>query len=112
MKPKFDTFKRLPSYPDGVCTIKRTSEEGVVTTLFSGLCFENRVLGYNRVFVAASVQVRTDRVIRTPMIPGVANHDILEIAGEGKYSIELMQTIYEFNPPSVDLTLKQLGMFS
>lgn len=110
MKIKTDT--EFVSFNDGVCDIYATDEEGKITYKHKGLGYSNRVLGYNRVFAAKAVQVQTNAVIRIPLVIGIDIHDTLEIKGLGKYDIELTQIMFDTNPPSLDLTLRQLEMFT
>lgn len=109
MKIKTDT--EFTSFSDGVCDIYTIDDDKNKMDKYTGLGFSNRVLGYNRVFVAAANQVMANRVIRIPQIYNIDNHDTVEIKGVGKYSVELVQSIYDTNPPSIDLTLRQLEMF-
>jgi hypothetical protein len=44
------------------------------------------------------------------MVPGVDIHDMVDINGVGRYSIELVQPMMETNPRSIDLTLRLLEM--
>ena len=108
---KIKTDIEFQSYKDGVCKIYSEDEDGNENIKYPNLGFDNRVLGYNRHFAAKSVQVQTNAVIRIPKVIGIDNHDIVEIIGIGKYDIELSQNILEANPPSIDLTLRQLEMF-
>lgn len=110
MKIKTENIEFV-SFNDGICNIYTEDEEGNRVDKYIGLSFSNRVLGFKRYFTAAASQVKTDRVIRIPQVPGVDNHDTVEISGIGKYNIELVQSIFDTNPPSIDLTLRQLEMF-
>lgn len=98
-------------FSDGLCDIYSEDEDGKKDLKFEGLGFEERVLGFARHFAAKSAQVEANAVIRIPKVPGINNHDSLEIYGLGKYEIELAQNIKDSNPPSIDLTLRQLEMF-
>lgn len=110
MKIKMDNIEFV-SFSDGVCDIYTEDEEGTLTYKHKGLGFTNRVLGYNRVFAAQAVQAKANAVIRIPQVKGIDTHDVVEIKGIGKYDIELVQNIFDTNPPSVDLTLRRLEMF-
>lgn len=99
------------SFSDGVCDIYYEDEEGNKTYKYKSLGLSKRVLGFNRFFTAKASQVKVNAVIRIPKIPGIDNHDNVEIKGCGRYSIELIQEIFDTNPQSIDLTLKQLEMF-
>ena len=99
------------SFSDGICDIYYEDEEGNKTYKYKGLGLSKRVLGFNRFFTAKANQVKVNLVIRVQRVLGLDIHDNVEIKGLGKYSIELIQEIFEVNPPSIDLTLKQLEMF-
>lgn len=99
------------SFSDGVCDIYYEDNEGHKEYKYNSLGFTNRVLGYNRYFTAKANQVKVSAVIRIPKVKGIDTHDEIEIRGLGRYSIELIQEIFESNPPCLDLTLKQLEMF-
>lgn len=99
------------SFSDGVCDIYYEDNEGNKEYKYNSLGFTNRVLGYNRYFTAKANQVKVNAVIRIPKVNGIDTHDEIEIRGVGRYSIELIQEIFESNPPCLDLTLKQLEIF-
>ena len=101
-KHEFQAFK------DGICDIYAEDEEGQKTYKYTGLNFDKRVLGFNRHYAAKAVQVQTDMIIRIPLVSNINNYDLLTIKGIGKFSIEFVQDKYECNPPSLDLTLRQL----
>lgn len=108
---KIKTNIEFISFSDGICNIYTEDEEGSKIDKYNGLGFTNKVLGYNRHFAAKAVQIQANAVIKIPKVPGIDTHDILEITGVGKYDIELAQTIFDTNPESIDLTLRQLEMF-
>jgi hypothetical protein len=101
----------MPTYPDGKCRIYSVDNDGVETTIITGLCLENRVLGFTRVFTARSANVDVNRVIRTPYATGFDSRDYLEVFDEGKYEIVMVSTIYDSTPPSLEISLRQLEMF-
>jgi hypothetical protein len=109
MKIKTDT--EFISFSDGVCDIYTVDDAGEKTDKYPALCFSNRVLGFKRYYAAAANQAQINRVIRVPQISGIEIHDTAEISGVGKYDIDLVQYIYDTNPPCIDLTLRQLEMF-
>mgnify|MGYP000880601702 CR=1 FL=1 len=110
MKIKMDNIEFV-SFSDGVCDIYSEDEEGTKTYKYKSLGFTNRVLGYNRAFAAQAVQVKANAVIRIPQLRNIDTHDTVEVKDIGKYDVELVQNIFDTNPPSVDLTLRQLEMF-
>lgn len=97
-------------YKDGVCDIYTEDEEGIKTYKTRGVHFDNRILGFKRVYAAKAVQTDINRVIRIPSIPGIDAHDRLQVTGENHcYDIELVQYLANTNPPSADLTLRKVG---
>lgn len=107
---KIKTALEFISFSDGVCDVYAVDEEGVRTSKFVALGFANRALGYGRVFAAAAVQVEVNAVVCVPMVTGISIHDTLEAYGSGTYEIVLAQHKPDTNPPSIDLTLRQLEM--
>lgn len=105
MKIKTDGIE-FQSFNDGVCNIYSTDEKDVrlEQNKYNNLCFDNRILGFGRVFEAKARQIDVNRVIRIPQVPGIDNYDYVEIEGI-KYGVKLVQPIYDTNPPSIDLTL-------
>lgn len=110
MKIKLPNIE-FTSFSDGICDIYSKDEEGNKIYKHEGLGFSNRVLGFNRHYAAKAVQVQANAVIRIPQVPGIDLHDTLEIKNLGRYDIELAQNIFDSNPPSINLTLRQLEMF-
>lgn len=111
MKVKVDNIEFI-SFSDGVCDIYTDDNEGNKTYKYKNLGFTNKMLGYNRVFAAKAAQVQANAVIRIPQVENINIHDKLDIRGTGKYHIELIQKIYNTNPLSMDLTLRQLELWS
>lgn len=103
------------SFDDGVCDIYTVDDEDTRTDKFIRLGFSDRTLGYNRIYAASAAQSVASRVIRIPQVAGVEIYDTAEVTGVtgvGKYRIEAVQTMFDTNPISIDLTLRQLEMFA
>ena len=99
------------AFKDGMCNIYNIDEEGNKNYKFKNLSFDNRVLGFKRVYAAQAVNSNINRVIRIPSVNGIDNYDCLEIVGEDHYyTIDIIQVIYDSNPQSIDLTLKKVGV--
>jgi len=109
MKIKLDNIEFV-SFSDGICDIYTEDEEEIKTYKYRNLYFSDRVLGFKRAYAAAAAQVKINAVIRIPKVSGIDNHDTVEIQDKGKYNIEMIQVINDTNPPSIDLTLRQLEM--
>jgi len=113
MTRRFATSREnIPIYRDGKCTIYTLDENKTRTDKHVGVWFEDRVVGFKRYYTAQSVQVKIDRLIRISKLPGIDNHDRIEIEGDGTYEIQGIQTIFDSTPNSFDLTLKKLEMFN
>ncbi|MBV4447748.1 hypothetical protein KM799_14180 [Clostridium tyrobutyricum] len=107
MKIKMDNVEFV-SFSDGICNIYTTDEDDNRIDKYKSLGYTNRVLGYGRVFAAKAVQIQTNGVIRVPQLNDINIHDLLEIPNMSKYEIVLVQNIFDTNPLSMDLTLRQL----
>lgn len=104
MKIKIGNIE-FTNFNDGVCNIYATDENNErIADKYSNLGFSDRVLGFKRYFEAAANQIEINRVIRIPQLPGIDNYDYVEINAE-IYGIKLVQSIYDTNPPCIDLTL-------
>lgn len=108
MKIKRDT--EFSSFSDGVCDVYTLDEDGARADKYTGLGYEERVMGYKRHFAAAAAQVRVDAVIRVPLVPGIDPRDTVALRSGGCFEVELVQTIRDCNPPALDLTLRKLEM--
>lgn len=96
------------AFKDGVCDIYYEDEEGNKVEKYMNLGFEKSILGFKRHFAAKAVNIDIAKVIKTPMLSGIDNYDTVEIKGEGKYQIELIQEKDDTNPPSLDFTLTKI----
>jgi len=108
---KIKTDVEFISFNDGICNIYTEDDEGNVDSKYTDLGYSNRILGFKRYYAAAANQIQTNAVIRIPQVTNINTHDTLEIKDVGKYNIEMVQYLYETNPPCIDLTLRQLEMF-
>ena len=69
------------------------------------LRYQNRILGYNRVYSAKSANQEVDRVIRVLNVKGL---DALKIAviGNIRYTILRASPMYDTTPETLELTLE------
>jgi acetolactate synthase regulatory subunit len=66
------------------------------------------MLGVTRYYAAAQAMARVERVIRVQRRAGI-NAQMLAITEDGrKYRIDLVQTVQDVFPPSLDLTLSSV----
>lgn len=112
MQRKYDTAKGLPIYPDGLLRIYSIDDDGNETTILDKIYFRKMTLGYSKVFTAQANNVTINQVIRVPNCSGFNNHDCIEIEGEGKFEIVLIQAKMEGLLPEVELNLRQLELFT
>lgn len=69
------------------------------------LRYEEQRLGIQRYYSGQQNQKQIERVIRTPRVAGVNNQDVAETEDGNQYRIDLVQTVDDGYPPSMDLTL-------
>lgn len=103
---KIRTPTEFKPFKDGKCNIFTPIGEEKQYK-FKGLSFDNKTLGFKRFYAAKAAQVDISNVISIPRISGIDNYDKVEI-GDKLYDIELIQEKFDTNPPSIDLTLKDV----
>ena len=69
------------------------------------LRYEEQRLGLQRYYDAMQNQIQVERVIRVPRVGKVTNQDVAETEDGRRYRIDLIQTVDDVWPPSLDLTL-------
>ncbi|MCB2311610.1 hypothetical protein LGL55_10605 [Clostridium tagluense] len=105
MKIKMDT--EFISFGDGVCNIYTIDDKKVrLDNKYTSLGFNNRVLGVTRYFASMANKMAINNVIRIPKLDNIDTFDRIDI-NEKSYDIKIIQVIYDSNPPSIDLTLKE-----
>lgn len=72
------------------------------------LRYEERRLGIQRYYAAAQSQQRIERVVRVPKTGKVSAQDVVMTQDGGQYRIEIVQTVPDVFPASVDLTLSRI----
>lgn len=112
MQRKYDTAKGLPIYPDGLLKIYSVDDDGAETTILDNVYFRKMTLGYGKVFTAQANNVTINQVIRVPNCTGFNTHDLISILGEGIFEIVLIQDKMEGLFPEIELSLKQLELFT
>lgn len=101
------------AYNDGIVSIN-TVTDGAAAGLLPAptltekarLCYQERALGIRRYYDAKQNQINIQRVIRVPR-PAVeiTNQDVAVTENGKRYRIDLIQTVSDIYPPSLDLTL-------
>lgn len=70
------------------------------------LPYEERLLGLRRYYDAKQNQIEVQRVIRVQRTPfPITSQDVAETEDGRKYRIDLVQSMVDVYPPSLDLTL-------
>jgi len=103
------------TYNDGVVTVYRVTDSAVPgnmpvidTEKCAVLHYEEQRLGITRYYAAAPTMAQVERVIRVPRRDGI-DAQMMAITEDGrKYRIDLVQTVMDVFPPSLDLTLSKV----
>jgi len=103
------------TYNDGVVTVYRVTDSAVPgnmpvidTEKCAVLHYEEQRLGITRYYAAAQTMAQVERVIRVPRRDGI-DAQMMAITEDGrKYRIDLVQTVMDVFPPSLDLTLSKV----
>lgn len=111
--PHRPEHKVTQDYNDGMLTVYRvtdTAEPGLLPveelTKVVQLPYAERKVGLYRYYQAAQNQTRAQRVLRVPKPPmEITNRDKAETEDGKIYRIDLVQTVPDVWPPSLDLTL-------
>lgn len=101
------------AYNDGVVRIyfeEDTAGSGYMPspqpTLLITLCYQERKLGIRRYYDAKQNQIHIERVIRVPKpTQEITSQMIAKTEDESTYRIDLIQSVPDVYPPSLDLTL-------
>lgn len=72
------------------------------------LRYEERRLGIQRYYSSLQNQIQLDRVIRVPRVAGITTQDIAVTEDYQAYRIDLVQSVMDVYPPSLDLTLTKI----
>lgn len=72
------------------------------------LRYQERRLGLSRYYEARQNQVQIERVIRTPRTGDINNQDIGVTEDGRQYRIDLVQSVLDVFPPSVDISLAKI----
>lgn len=72
------------------------------------LRYEERRLGIQRYYSSLQNQIQLDRVIRVPRVDGITTQDFAVTEDKQAYRIDLVQSVMDVYPPSLDLTLTKI----
>ena len=78
------------------------------TTLKCKLRYEEQRLGIQRYYSSLQNQIQLDRVIRVPRVAGITTQDFAVTEDKQAYRIDLVQSVMDVYPPSLDLTLTKI----
>lgn len=103
------------SFSDGIVTIYSVRDEAVPgykpapeLTKKITLRYEEQRLGIQRYYAGRQNQLEIERVLRVPRAGSVSSQDIAETEDGRRYRINLVQTVPDSYPESVDLTLSRI----
>ena len=103
------------SFNDGILTVYAVSdtaepgrkpEENLTKKVV--LRYEEQRLGLQRYYAGRQNQVQIERVVRTPRHGGVSSQDVAITEDGRQYRIDLVQSVPNVWPESVDLTLARI----
>ena len=72
------------------------------------LRYEEQRLGIQRLYSGRQNQVEIERVIRTPRVGNVNNQDVAVTEDGKQYRIDMVQSVQNVFPSSMDLTLEKI----
>ena len=111
--PRRSEHKVTQDYNDGMLTVYRVTDEAEPgylpqekLTEIVKLPYAQRKVGLYRYYQAAQNQTRVQRVLRVPKpAQEITNRDKVITEDEREYRIDLVQTVPDVYPKSLDLTL-------
>ena len=101
-------------YDDGVVTVYAVTDTAapgyqprpqLVKPPKAVLRYEEQRLGLQRYYEALQNQIQVERVIRVQRAGQITNQDVAETEDGRRYRIDLVQSVDNVWPPSLDLTL-------
>lgn len=102
------------SYNDGVLTVYAVSDTAAAgrmpkktLTEKISLRYAEQRLGISRYYSAKQNQTEAERVVRVPRAETVTNRDIARTEDGTYYGIEMVQSVENVYPPSLDITLSR-----
>lgn len=72
------------------------------------LPYDELKLGIQRFYSGKQNQLQIERVVRCPAAGGICSQDVAITEDGQQYRIDLVQTVQDVYPPSVDLTLSKV----
>lgn len=111
--PRRPEHKVTQEYNDGMLTVYRVTDEAQPGYLpqeklaeIVKLPYAKRKVGLYRYYQAAQNQTRVQRVLRVPQPAAeITNRDKVVTEDGREYRVDLVQTVPDVYPPSLDLTL-------
>ena len=87
----------------GAMPIPKLSPQPILT-----LRYQEQRLGITRYYNALQNQIQIERVIRVPRAGVITNQNVAITEDERQYGIEMVQSVLDAYPPSVDITLSKI----
>lgn len=107
---KVNSPVEFQNFNDGVINVYSTDDSGNAINnpiKYQNIPFENRTLGYQRVFSTSQAHVDITDLIRIPKI-NIDKFDVIKRNGK-KFEITLKQDIFDTNPQCLQLTINEIG---
>ncbi len=102
------------SYNDGVLTVYAVSDTAAagrmpkkMLTEKITLRYAEQRLGISRYYSAKQNQTEVERVVRVPRTSAITNRDMVKTEDGTYYGIEMVQSVDDIYPPSLDITLSK-----
>lgn len=102
------------SYNDGILTVYAVSDTAAAgrmpkktLTEKISLRYAEQRLGISRYYSAKQNQTEAERVVRVPRAETLTNRDIARTEDGTYYGIEMVQSVENVYPPSLDITLSR-----
>ena len=112
--PNRQIGKVTQSYNDGVLTVYDVSDTAAAgrmpkktLTEKITLRYAEQRLGISRYYSAKQNQTEVERVVRVPRTSAITNRDMVKTEDETYYGIEMVQSVDDIYPPSLDITLSK-----
>lgn len=102
------------TYNDGILsvyTVSDTAAAGMMPkktlTEKITLRYAEQRLGISRYYSAKQNQTEVERVVRVPRTSAITNRDMVKTEDGTYYGIEMVQSVDDIYPPSLDITLSK-----
>ena len=94
-------------YNDGVVTVYAVTDTALIRKVT--LRYEEQRLGIQRFYSGKQNQAEIERVVRTPRLGCVSSQDVAVTEDGRQYRIDMVQSVPDIWPASMDLTLAKVA---